>query len=321
MTRDSKFDFYKGFLMLGVIWGHTITALLCNEPNNNNIHSFFRIYDMPLFMLISGYFLSLSINKYDFKLLLLNKTTTILVPTILWSLITSKFTLISGYYFLWAVYLSSCICIIVYKTIHSKSLRFIIFSLLILILHLQPYSIHNMPFLFPYFILGFYGKLIFRNCNLFIIFVFVLGFCFWNSSYSVWNSGCYLLAGNNIGFIILFRTFMAILGIILAKRIMDLLYNTISIEYTWFYNLMIKTGKETLAIYILQAILIERILRKICLLLQYKLNFNVFNIDENILGYFYAPVISIITLYCLLKLISLIKRNKHLKYLFGFKSC
>lgn len=319
MSRDSRFDFYKGFLMLGVLWGHTITALLCNEPNHNQIHSLFRIYDMPFFMLISGYFLSISISRYNLKSLLLNKTTQILVPTILWSLINSKFTSISGYYFLWAIFLSSCICILITKKIQSSSLRLTIFLFIIIVLHLQPYSIHNMPFLFPYFVIGFYSKLVFKKCNLLIILLFVLGFSFWNSSYSVWSSGCYLFAGNNIGIIISFRTIMAILGIILAKRIMDLLYNTTSVEKSWFYKLMINSGKETLAIYILQAILIEGILRKICLLLYHKLNFNIFNINEGVLGYFYAPVISIITLYSLLKLISLIKKNQCLKNLFGFK--
>lgn len=319
MSRDTRIDFYKGLLMWGVVWGHTITALLCNDPNHNKIHSLFRLYDMPFFMLISGFFLSLSVNKYKLKFLLLNKITTILFPTIMWSLISSKLTSISGYYFLWAVFLSSYICILVHKLITSSSIKLAIFLIVILCLHLQPYRIWNMPFLFPYFVLGFYGKLVYSKYRMYVLPLFVLGFCFWDTSYSVWNAGCYLFSKENILMIILFRTFMAILGILLAKRVMDVIYNTVSIENTRFYRLMVNSGRETLAIYILQAIIVENFLGRVCSFFVSRFGFNIFNISETVLGYVYAPIISIIVILLLFRLIEWMKNNPYLKNLFGFK--
>lgn len=32
-ARNSQIDFYKGLLMLGVVWGHTITIYLNGELN------------------------------------------------------------------------------------------------------------------------------------------------------------------------------------------------------------------------------------------------------------------------------------------------
>lgn len=81
--RDSKIDFYKGMLMVGVIWGHTINAYHLSDYTCW-IHLFFRTYDMPFFMLLSGVFLAVSIQKYDLKKLLLNKLTTLFVPLAVW---------------------------------------------------------------------------------------------------------------------------------------------------------------------------------------------------------------------------------------------
>lgn len=84
MERDNKHDFYKGLLMWGVVWGHCITVLLNGAENNIGIHLILRTYDMPFFMLISGFFFAFSIKKYTLKDLLKNKITTILLPTFFW---------------------------------------------------------------------------------------------------------------------------------------------------------------------------------------------------------------------------------------------
>ena len=63
-NRNQKVDFYKGLLMWGVIWGHTISALTNGTLNKGIfIHNFFRLYDMPFFMILSGFFLFKSLEK------------------------------------------------------------------------------------------------------------------------------------------------------------------------------------------------------------------------------------------------------------------
>ena len=58
--RNAKYDFYRGLLMLGVVWGHTITALRYGIGGSSGLLHFFRTYDMPMFAFISGYFLNKS---------------------------------------------------------------------------------------------------------------------------------------------------------------------------------------------------------------------------------------------------------------------
>lgn len=164
MARNEIFDFYKALLMFGVVWGHTIThfgggGISCN------VTWLLRLYDMPFFMLISGYFLRRSMQKYNYRHLLLSKVTTILFPTVLWSLIISRGTSILGYYFLYAVFLSSVIIVLVEEFANKTVIKYLLYFLLISLLYLIDYKPFNLCYLFPFFCLALkltYGKLITR---------------------------------------------------------------------------------------------------------------------------------------------------------------
>lgn len=125
-NRNQKVDFYKGLLMWGVIWGHTITALANNTLNEGIfIHSFFRLYDMPFFMILSGYFLYKSLEKNNsFKNILQDKITQLLVPILLWNwIIHFPYPSTKSFYFLWAVFISSILTITVHTITKRLKLR------------------------------------------------------------------------------------------------------------------------------------------------------------------------------------------------------
>lgn len=62
--RDKRIDFAKGMLMFCVIYGHMINALLSGTPHSPIwLHVFVRTFDMPFFMILSGYFLKRSLEK------------------------------------------------------------------------------------------------------------------------------------------------------------------------------------------------------------------------------------------------------------------
>lgn len=56
VRRLYDFDFIKGVLILFVIWGHCCMYLSGNEYEKNIIITYVRLFQMPLFILISGYF-------------------------------------------------------------------------------------------------------------------------------------------------------------------------------------------------------------------------------------------------------------------------
>ena len=110
-NRNKIIDFYKGILMFGVIWGHSITALKGGiETPPIFIHVFLRTFDMPFFMILSGFFLKRSLLRDGYKKVFFNRVTMILFPIIIWNIavLNRYFT---SYYFLSAVFISSCICI------------------------------------------------------------------------------------------------------------------------------------------------------------------------------------------------------------------
>lgn len=322
MERDNKHDFYKGLLMWGVVWGHCITVLLNGAENNIGIHLILRTYDMPFFMLISGFFFAFSIKKYTLKDLLKNKITTILLPTFFWGLLNSRFSNIgqNAFYFLYAVFFSSAILAIIVKLLRIQVLQYCSIVSTIFLLHIQPYSLWNLPYLFPYFVLGYYGFIIKTNYNMpLAITVFVICLCFWNSSYTVWNAGSNILLGGGICRILILRTVVAISGIIVVREIMDILYKYLSQNYKSIFDFILLCGKNTLALYILHSILLTQLFSRIVRLICKCFNFNPFNYNELLCGYVLAPWISIILMWGLVRFICLCKKYKYTEKLFGFK--
>jgi hypothetical protein len=158
MKRNEEVDFFKGLLMLGVIWGHTITSLKCGSTSSIWIHTFFRTYDMPFFMVISGFFLSYSAHRYTTVTLIKNKLTTIALPAAVWSLVFYHHPW--NNYFLWAVFVSSVIVILTCALIKHSKIRIICFTMITLAFHTTNMYIWNLPYLFPFFVLGYYGVFI-----------------------------------------------------------------------------------------------------------------------------------------------------------------
>lgn len=323
--RDGFIDFVKGLLMIGVIWGHAITAL--SQDNFETgvwIHQFFRIYDMPFFMVISGFFLKVGLRKYSGINLLVNRIGMILIPIIFWTLL--RFTLdYNNFYFLWAVLVSSFICI-VSNFISKKTITYlepIISMVFIIILHI----VHipwNLFYLFPFFCVGYYltdlkFKLSTTNFVLVLMF-FIIGQCFGTTVYSPWILGFDAWKEDlAVCFIYLYRFVLSLLGIFLMANVFHMFHNTFCPKITDF---IISIGRETLALYILQSFVIEWILKKIVKyfdsaigrLYSYDLT-----ISQSLIGYLFAPLVAFCTIFVLLYVIRFVKSNKYSKWVFGFK--
>ena len=321
--RDDRIDFYKGMLMLGVIWGHSITCLLQDTPNEVGIHPIFRTYDMPFFMLISGYFLSFSMKKYSFVKLIENKITTIAFPTMFWSLVSSLFSSINGFYFLWAVFWSALIVCVINKVVTQKRWQILIYIFITFALHFQPYPLSNLPYLFPYFVIGYYGyEWLFgkKRKLLYVLPFFILGLCFWSVDYTIWISGADL-SGGDISLVnaILFRTFIAISGMLVAKELFDILYKYLSESYPLVCSFFLDCGKETLALYILHAIVLGRIVSKIVSLTTNIFGNNMLVSNHLLLGYLIAPLLSLAIMIMMVWFVKWCKCHRYTENLFGFK--
>lgn len=324
--RDRKLDFYKGMLIWGVVWGHTITALLNGDVNDIGIHRIFRTYDMPFFMAISGFLFSFSMTKYRLGNLLLNKITTLALPAFLWALVFyTHSSPLGSFYFLWAVFWSALVVGLGNTIIRNHVLQIVVYSILTIGLHFLPVpsnTIYNLPYLFPFFIIGFYAWPLLdkvRNYVLFFALVFVLDLCFWKSSYNIWNIGANILNGGQVLKAVALRSVLALSGIVTIRAVFDILFEFLSNSSSGVEQWIEKFGRETLGIYILQEFVVFRLVAYAVQIAERHIGQNIFAANHLLLGYFIAPALSFIMLVFFYQLVSWCKSKKYLKYLWGAK--
>ncbi len=326
MARDHRFDFYKGMLIWGVLWGHVITALLNGDANDIGIHRIFRTYDMPFFMVISGHFFSLSTKKYNLSKLVLNKLSMIALPALVWAIILHPGKLPFGYsYFLWAVFWSSIIMGILGSLLKSRFVQIFICLLLTIGLHFvpcPPVTIYNLPYLFPFFAIGYFAwDLIDQSQKHALVFViiFVTALCFWNTSFNIWNIGANVLDGGQVIRAIVLRFLLAISGIVSMSLVFDLVRGYLSDKYPLVCEFFVKMGQETLGLYIIQDFVIFTLLAYAVQIVERRIGANLLIGNHLLLGYVIAPFISLAIMVVLYQFIKWCRGSKYLKFLFGFR--
>lgn len=103
-SRNQYLDIVKAFAILCVIIGHCIqfgsgAEYLENQAFfENYLFRFIYSFHMPLFMLISGYFFSLSMDKYSWQENAKKKLKAIVIPIFAWSFLLFSFSCIIGFY-------------------------------------------------------------------------------------------------------------------------------------------------------------------------------------------------------------------------------
>lgn len=306
--------------MFGVVLGHSITNFMNGTSCSCNCTWFIRLYDMPFFMFVSGYFLSFSLQKYSVKQLLLNKVTMVLCPTIIWALLESRGKSILGFYFLWAVFISSFVIILTENFFLKKWLKNLCYSALIVTLYIIDNKIFNLLYLFPFFLLGYKHYDLIEKYKFYHIIIFMLGICFWKTDYTIWNADTNITHGLNVFLIDIYRLLMGFSGIVVMNILFEMIYNyCVSHDCKRLLGFSDKIGKETLGLYIFQEFVCFFILRYAVNILEKYIGFNIFAQNQVLTVYFIAPLFAIITLLVCYKVISLIKSNKYSKILFGFK--
>ncbi len=338
--REERWDFYKGFLIFSVIWGHCINALRAGEFYSVWIHIFLRSFDMPMFAFISGVFLRKSCQKRSCVENLLNKIGTILLPVVLWNII---YNLIGGkpgfyigrFWFLWSIFFVSCVIILIDTFFKNyKLIQIIVFIITLVLFHTVINDSWNIGFLLFPCIIGYYYNSItdfiytrFPNKLLYIRFFVIIAFCicqiFWISEYNVWNTGCNMFQfGTPIKtlLIICYRGIIGILGCFAIKIILDLLVDLgrKSTKLQIYTRGGVFSGRITLELYILQTLLVESWGSSAVVKVVHLLGFNPFTYNPILLGLVFAPILAVISLFIMALLVQIIKKIPIVgSYVFG----
>lgn len=325
--RDDSVDFAKGMLMLGIIYGHMVTALFGGGKHIQVwLHSVVRTYDLPFFMLLSGFFLQRSLMKNGCWSTALNRIGMIGLPIVFWTLIRGHINVWGwAYYFLWAVFVCSLLCCLVRILSSVLPLKFAkpaewcLFLAIVTLLHLV-YVPWNMFYLFPFFIVGFYLKDIkfempAKSLSI-VTFLYVVGLCFWSGNYTPWRVGPFSWR-DGIVYINVLRFMFALVGIIVMSNLFKLLQRiTVGSR---FYEKTLNGGKETLGLYILHVILISSVLAKGMKALYSRLDMTLGADLQYCVAYVVAPLASWYCFVGLTYLIRFIRSKSWLKWMFGLR--
>ena len=186
-NRNLTADFLKAVMIFCVLYGHSVSMINGLRDvtwQDSVVNVFVTTVEMPLFILISGYYLFFSLKKKPHFKVLCQRIVSIAIPLIIWEGIPAVYKFIikpmgDGFSFiniikvvynlifpeLWflACYLICCILVILVDWLISKISKralaitagALIYFGIIVGLHLINHSLNHVPYMFPFFLTGF----------------------------------------------------------------------------------------------------------------------------------------------------------------------
>lgn len=187
-NRNVTADFIKGILILCVLYGHSISMV--NQLRmvtwmDSPVNVFLTSFEMPLFIMISGYFLAFSLSGKSHGKVLLKRMKSIVIPIAVWEGIpalvefiiataTQGFSISNliriayacvfpGELWFLAAYLICSVIVLCVEWLFSKwkntktaaVASFCVHIVLTVGMQFVRYNINSVQFLFPFFLLGF----------------------------------------------------------------------------------------------------------------------------------------------------------------------
>lgn len=269
MYRISFYDVLKGFAIWIVAFEHCFLALDHNAQNTY-LSNAIQLIQMPLFMVISGYFFYPSIKKYSFGENLKRKFRHLYVPSLSWGIIGScamfVFKIINhkeidinyfvcsvftGMWFLTTLFILSTIGAFFYEYLRKYFFRAWIFLFLVLYFIPNTWMVNEVKFLLPFFVLAIF----FRNYDWQHVpfWLFVLSVIFWGGTSYVYDWGFTLYTMDQTEILTweyLYKTIIRIVGGLSGIICILYLFRFIK-NIKCLNNLLLYVGGVTLPIYVL----------------------------------------------------------------------
>jgi fucose 4-O-acetylase-like acetyltransferase len=335
--RIEYVDALKGFGIFCVLWGHSIQYLRTDSSFlENEIYAFIYSFHIPLFFFISGLFFTPSL-KLDAKVFFSKKAVQLLWPCCVWAILFFSYRIFTAqlfdegsswkdqvkfllipfqwpFWFLRELFISYAITYVSIKTFRSIPLAFVISLAFVAI---SPYG-NFQRFLLPIFWGGIFFKKnyesIFSHGKQYLILsgiLFLIGLIFWKARYIIYVSDfpkIFDLPSLTFHFenlhISLFRLVVGLSGSVFFVFLFGRLYRK-----NVFFKLLEHIGIYTLAIYILQTVILEHLANRL-------IDFS--GVNLYIYNWVITPLISVLIAAICIGLIKLISANKKIEFaLFG----
>lgn len=285
-TRNNYLDYLKGILIILITFAHAMQYLTYSNSTSelymknwdDRLFDFICIFDMPLFIAVSGYFTFFSINRYSFREYALNRFLFLFIPMVSWSFVHAVIQVsISGnivhlfayaftdicrvYWFIWAIILHSMFIGLLNK-LKMDNIYVLLGTLLISAFIPSgrlPYVLPIINTMYPFFVLGYIiaskklHEQVIQNKSIvlsMIVASFVL-YLFWDnqSNYYINSSGI-----DNMGFTLYRLLGGTFISVAVAIAFYYIYKKVGSFSITGF---LIQAGKNSLTIYLAQMMLIN----------------------------------------------------------------
>ena len=293
--RQQEWDFVKAILIVFVVWGHVCSYISNATYERNLLTSVIRLYQMPMFILVSGYFSKPSETLNDVKRSFSKIGTGHLIPYVSWCIIGALIVfgmneillgkILGGIaYVIKTIAQESNIlwflgCLILCRGYYvivswfSKKIWRGFYVLSLLLVLFMPVDLWHFSFLYPFFIMG----VVLRKVDLkrrigpkwliawgVIALIMLIGSQFVPTSYTFYNASNYVfdngIAGTGIQ-----------LGFIIARYVV---YGLVTICYLMlflnifefrkakpFVKKICNLGQETLGIFLVHIVLLYHVFR------------------------------------------------------------
>lgn len=340
--RQQEWDFVKAILIVFVVWGHVCSYISNATYEKNLLTSIIRLYQMPMFILVSGYFTKPSGSLNDVKKSFSKICTGNLIPYASWCIIGTLVvigmneillgriwggisyvvrTIAQESNILWFL---GCLILCrgyyaIVSWLSAKTWRgFYVLSLLLVLF--MPVDIWHFNFLYPFFILGFALRKVklksWISPKWLIVWavtalIMLIGSQFVPTSYTFYNASNYIFErgivgiGHQLGFIIA-RYF--VYGLVTICYLMLFINVYEFMKANPFVNKVCNLGQETLGIFLIHIILLYHVFRPF---LSYVTSNEGILPDTPFLRYYIVgSMIAVIALMISLTITKLLERNK-----------
>ena len=321
--RIGCFDAIKAFAMFLVIWGHCILHLTSWDRLDDTTFVIINSFHMPLFMVVSGYF-SASSLEIGFKTLSWKKFKSLIIPCICWCLLLSVETyltvgkilfanlvetFIMKYWFLRSLFCCYLLAFFLFRS--PRWLAVLVFCFCLII------TLYNLNIMFPAFMCG----LMIRKKNLLensefssylnvilisILFIFLTYFYDAHVLNSPNRMGNIIISNSaSLWGVYFYKTFYRIaVGVCGAYLIIIMMYK----NFRNISGVVCNIGQRTMGIYLIQGIVLERIMSHTITYTGGALLFDLV----------LAPLLSVVLMFIFYYLVLQIERKKRIsKFLLG----
>lgn len=305
-SRNTYVDILKGLLIFSVVINHSALALKAGEHLSIGPYSFlpyFCPFDMPLFMAIAGYFFYFSCRKRTWQEILVNRFSMILIPCVVWNWLVQLTRvamdhhcstlgwLPGGIWFLWSLLGCCALTVLLHNVLGSKG--WIGALVLVGASFFIGKDNNNIGYMFPFFYMGYLTSRwellkYFRWWQGALALVILAGLYAllgtpFTKGWSIWISHTYLFGPMGLqrhAELYLYRMGLGFFGCIgfawfvsvlcrCCRRLPELCSPCRAV-----YRALLALGEYSLAVYCIQSLLVETILKQAMLSLISHLGYN-----------------------------------------------